>query len=248
MAAVLVARCEVGQVGQASIRWAATAVLLLRAGIAAADPAEVKPEQPAVETRPLVRDRGFTVGLRAGYGFPFGLLAKGDDLSANVGGMVPIWLDGGYRLSREFYVGLFGSWGFGSVADSICPAAAGLRCSASDLRFGVNAHAHLGALLALAAPIDPWVGLGTGYEITTIHLEADGTTASETDRGFELANLQLGADYTGLGAVRVGGFFTLTLAEYSARSLENPAGSHDYTPDRAFHLWLMLGVRGRYDL
>jgi hypothetical protein len=246
MRSVLVARREVGRLGQASVRWAAAAALLCWATVAEADPvappdaAENQAEEPA-------RERGVSVGLRAAYAFPIGRWAKGDDLSANVSGMVvPIWVDAGYRLSREFYVGAFGSFGFGSVADSLCPPV--LSCSATDWRLGVNGHVHFARLLRLAAPVDPWVGLGAGYESTSIKAEAQGTKASETDRGFEFGNLQLGADYTGLGAVRVGGFFTLTLAQYSSRSLEDASGTKDYTPNRAFHLWLMLGVRGRYDL
>jgi hypothetical protein len=264
MRVVLVARREVGQLGQASIRWAAAAALLSRATTAVADPAEgvqtatpagapsetpapVVPEQAPSRAPPQTApERGISVGLRAGYAFPMGLWAKGDDLSANVRGMVPIWVDAGYRLSREFYVGAFGAWGFGSVADQLCPAP--LSCSATDWRLGLDAHLHLAGLLRLAVPIDWWVGLGAGYESTTLHIEAQGVQGSETDRGFEFGNLQLGADYTGFGAARVGGFFTLTLAQYSSRSLEDGLGTRDYTPERALHLWLMLGVRGQYDL
>jgi hypothetical protein len=43
-------------------------------------------------------------------------------------------------------------------------------------------------------------------------------------------------------------FFTLTLAEYSQRTLDVPGGSFSVTPDPALHLWLIVGVRGRYDL
>jgi hypothetical protein len=256
MTSVLVARREVGQRGQASFRWAAAAALLCCAGSAGADaagdaqreeaPLGRAPVGPDGETPSGTQDRGISVGLRAGFAFPIGLLAKGDDLSANVTGMVPIWLDAGYRLSRAFYVGAYAGWGFGSVSGQVCPAP--LSCSANDLRLGVDAHLHLAALIGLAAPVDPWVGVGTGYESTTLHLETQGTKASETDRGFEFGNVQLGADYTGFGAVRVGGFFTLTLAQYSSRSLEDASGTKDYTPERAFHLWLMLGVRGQYDL
>ncbi|HEY3593913.1 MAG TPA: hypothetical protein VGL13_08565 [Polyangiaceae bacterium] len=233
---------------QASVRWT-TAAALVFASSAAFAQSQVGPA-PSDDAggRPSASGRGFSLGLRIGYGWPLGLLAKGEDLDANVANMVPVWLDAGYRLSRELYLGGYASFGFASVADAACPSI--LSCSASDLRFGVNAHLHLGNLIGLigVAPIDPWVGLGVGYETTSIKLEFNGTTATETDRGFELGNLQLGVDWTSFGALRVGGFFTLTLAQYSSRTIDDVTGSSDHTPDRALHLWLILGVRGQYDL
>jgi hypothetical protein len=192
-------------------------------------------------------DRGVSLGLRLGWGFPAGLLSKGDSLSSNLSGMVPVWIDAGYRLSHQIYLGVFFQWGVALVANQSCPA--NLSCSAKDIRFGIDAHLGLGDLLGISArlPIDPWVGIGAGYEITSVDLAAAGTTASVTYRGFEFGNVQLGIDYTGFGALRVGGFFTTTLARYSQLTQEVATGSRDFTPDQGFHLWLIAGVRGRYD-
>jgi hypothetical protein len=189
-----------------------------------------------------------SLGVRLGWAFPAGLLAKGDSLGSNLNAMLPIWLDGGYRVSRELYVGAFFQWAVAWVAGQWCPA--NLECSASDVRFGADVHLSLGGLIGLgeSRKVDPWVGLGAGYESTSFKLSAGGTSSTRTYRGFELANAQLGADYTGFRAFRVGGFFTTTLALYSSLTDTTPTGSADYTPDRGYHLWFMLGVRGRYDL
>jgi hypothetical protein len=205
---------------------------------------EKAPPESGAAAKPAT-DRGISAGLRLGWGFPAGLLAKGDSLGSNFNGMLPLWIDAGYRLSHQIYLGAFFQWGAASVSDQYCPP--NLSCSAKDVRFGLEADLGLGDLLGIRAPIDPWVGVGAGYEITSIDLTAAGTTASETYRGFEFANVQLGVDYTGFGALRVGGFFTTTLARYSQLTQQTATGSADYTPDQAFHLWLIAGIRGRYD-
>jgi hypothetical protein len=164
--------------------------------------------------------------------------------------MLPIWLDAGYRLSRQFYVGAYFQWAPAFVAGDSCPK--NLSCSAYDLRAGANVHWHFKWLIAHGAwapAFDPWIGLGTGFESAIIHLETEaGARSHQSFSAFEYGNLQLGADYVG-GAWHLGAFATVSLAEYLSTTQTNPNGSQAYEiPDPALHWWLTFGVRGQYDL
>jgi hypothetical protein len=209
----------------------------------ASEPSDVPPAAVATE-------RGVSVGVRTGWSLPIGALEKGDSMRSNFTGMVPIWLDAGYRLSKHLYLGAYFQWGPVFVADEVCPR--NLSCSASDLRFGINAHWHFKWIIAggaWAGRFDPWVGLGAGYEGVTVHLSTpQGARSSETDYGFEYGNFQLGGDYLG-GAWRLGLFASLSAAQYTRRSFVEPSPSSVYDIEHpTAHLWLGFGVRFQYDL
>jgi hypothetical protein len=54
--------------------------------------------------------------------------------------MIPIWIDGGYRLNPHAYLGAYLDYGIGFVnASAQVPCrASGAHCSASDVLFGVD--------------------------------------------------------------------------------------------------------------
>src|SRR5215813_7565631 len=139
------------------------------------------------------RNHGLSFGLRAGYGVPLGNEAGDFKLSSSIKGMIPIWLDAGYRINPSFYLGAFFQYGFGLAPDA-CTAT--IDCSEHLIRFGLNAHYHF----LPDGMIDPWVGLGAGYEIFSFHFS--GTIpglqfpieGSGSESGFEFANVQLGSD------------------------------------------------------
>jgi hypothetical protein len=108
--------------------------------------------------------RGFAMALRTGWGIPQGELAQGFDLASASAGIVPVWLDLGYRFDAHLLVGIYAQYAFGIVRR--CPG--DLPCNASNVRFGFQAHWHFGT----GDRIDHWVGLGTGFEIY------DGATSS----------------------------------------------------------------------
>jgi hypothetical protein len=165
--------------------------------------------------------------------------------------MVPLWLDAGYRLSRQFYVGAYFQWAPAFVSDDSCPK--NLSCSAYDLRGGANVQWHFKWIIAegtWAGAFDPWVGLGVGYESAIVHLEsvASGARSLQSYYGPEYGNLQLGADYVG-GAIHVGAFGSLSLTQFLGTTQTNPSGSFAYSiPDPRLHMWISVGLRGQYDL
>src|SRR5260370_23228545 len=113
---------------------------------------------------------GLALGLRLGYAIPMGKVAEpsttpananasGGDLSDGVSGMIPIWLDVGYRLNPNIFIGGFFQYGFGIVNKDTHPACG--SCATHDIAFGADVHYHI----MPPAPFDPWVGPGTGHEI-----------------------------------------------------------------------------------
>jgi hypothetical protein len=212
-------------------------------------PASPEPSAPPAPAAPS-SDQGVSFGLRAGWSIPIGALEKNDSMRSNFSGMVPLWLDAGYRLSKHLYLGAYVQWGPVFVSDQVCRG--NLSCSASDLRFGINAHWHFKWVIAggsWAGRFDPWIGIGSGYESATVYLSTPlGARSSETKYGFEYGNFQLGADYQG-SEWRLGAFASLSVAEYARLSRDEPNGSSAYAIEHpTAHLWLSFGVRFQYDL
>jgi hypothetical protein len=84
------------------------------------------------------KESGLEFGARLGYGIPLGDAAKDSKLSDTYSGMVPIWLDVGYRIIPQVYVGAYGHFAPAFTADKGCPKPA--SCSGNDIRFGANVH------------------------------------------------------------------------------------------------------------
>jgi hypothetical protein len=212
----------------------------------------VRAEQnDAPPPEPKAADRsGVSLGLRVGWGFPIGKVQADDPLGSNFNGILPIWFDAGYRIIPELYVGGYFQWAVGFVSNDVCVAPL-TSCSGDDVRFGLNVHWHVKSALGAGAwsqHFDPWIGVGAGYEIATITLERGSDKSHVNYRGFEFGSLQLGGDYLGLGSMRLGGFASISLGEYTRTTVSVPTGANAFAiSDPAVHSWLMLGVRGQYD-
>lgn len=194
---------------------------------------------------------GFEAGLRLGYGIPLGKVSDpGDDLDQGIASVIPLWLDVGYRASPEFLVGVYGQYGIGSVGDTFDASCGGLDCSATDTRLGAQVHYHF----MPDAGVDPWLGLGFGYEWMTLAFSGPGGEISTTTSGFELVDFQLGVDHRVGEHVYLGAFMSLSLGQYADVSIDC-SGAASATcdsigdgsiNDKALHEWLMFGVRGGY--
>ncbi len=207
---------------------------------------------PERTSRPSGVDRGLSFGLRAGYGVPLGDAfgstpdASGK-LSDQIKGMIPLWLDVGYRLNPNLYLGGFFQFGVG-FSPSNCGTL--ISCSQNDLRFGLNAHFHI----LPAEAFDPWVGIGAGYEILNESGFAPSlaTSFSSSFGGFEFANLQLGVDMKLSPVFSVGPYVAFTVGQLSNGSgtLTTPLGTVSLSgiQDKKIHQWLMFGLKGQLNL
>lgn len=181
------------------------------------------------------------IGLRVGYGLPLGEAAKDAKMSDAISGMIPIWLDLGYMVTPNIMVGLYGQYGLVMVKD--CPS--GASCSGSDIRLGLQGQYHISP----GQSLNPWVGLGIGYELTSFSIEAGGAEATTKYSGLEFVNIQGGADFKVADAIDVGPFVSFSLGQYSSAEVDTPLGKVDGDiKDKAMHQWLVLGVKGTFGL
>jgi outer membrane protein W len=191
----------------------------------------------------------FVVGLRLGYGIPMGKLADetGAELSKAIKGNLPIWLDLGYMVTPNIMVGLYGQYGIGFAGSDIDDACDtdGVDCSFSVIRLGLQGQYHLSP----AEKLDPWFGLGIGYEWLGISASRGSVSQDITYRGFELLNLQAGLDYKVMPALGIGPFLSFSLGQYGHASMSGDAADVSGDIDsKAFHEWLTLGVRGAFSI
>jgi outer membrane protein W len=215
----------------------------------AAAPAPVTTDTSATVTTDSNASTGkFVIGARLGYGIGLGDIMKDLAMSDNVSGHIPIWLDLGYMVTPNIMVGLYGQYGIGIPSADECDAS-GVSCSASVIRLGAQAQYHLSP----AEKLDPWFGLGIGYEWGSITAEGGGQKQSLSVRGFEFLNLQGGADYKLAPNFGIGPFLSFSLGQYSNYSTEvtgggSQSGSISDISDTTMHEWLTFGVRGAFTL
>jgi outer membrane protein W len=210
----------------------------------------------AVSATALAGDGAIELGLRTGYALPLGQSTGGGqngstDLSKSISGKVPLWIDAGYKINPNIYVGAFFEYGFGILASNASFGGAtcgqnGVSCSANDIIFGVDALYHISP----AGPLDPFVGLGIGYETLGFNASEGGQSGSVSLSGFQFVNLQAGADYKVTPDLGIGPFVAFSLGQFSGCSFGgavNAAGSCSI-PQQAMHEWLTFGIRGAYDI
>jgi hypothetical protein len=202
---------------------------------------------------------GVEVGLRTGYAAPFGGIGSlsaagftlpGQDLNSAISGMVPIWVDAGYRFTPNMMIGAFFQYGIGFVSTSSqltqpC-SASGVSCSASNLMFGLQFHYHF---LPDQPVFDPWAGIGVGYEIMSLSESGNGGSASYGASGFQFVNVQGGGDFKVMPNLGVGPFVSFSLGQYSGCSVSGNGQSPSCSiPSSSMHEWLTFGIRGAYDI
>jgi hypothetical protein len=176
-----------------------------------------------------------------------GDIAQGTSLNDIVSSRFPLWFDLGYRIDSHWYLGAFVQYGFMSMPSGYCK-----KCSARDITVGAGATYHL----MPHAFIDPWLGIGVGYESVSATENTFGDTISFS--GFQLCNVQAGVDYY-VNHLALGPFVSLSVAEYSTSTITvfpdpalGPGGqvstAEGVIKGQAFHEWLTIGFRGAYDI
>jgi len=220
-------------------------------------------EAPAAAASVSTDDGGGKIhlGVRLGYGIPLGKIngessttvggitvtSEGTKLNDVYSGMIPIWLDLGYFVTPNIMVGLYGHYGIAMIKDGDannlqgCPE--GADCSGSVIRIGLQGQYHL----SRGESLDPWFGLGIGYEFASASLSSGGTEFSATYKGLEFLNLQAGADFKVANNIGIGPFASFSLGQYSSRSTDPEIpGASDDIEEKAMHEWLVIGVHGAF--
>ena len=177
---------------------------------------------------------GFQSALRLGYAVPFGKADGTSHLADYANAIIPIELDIGYRIHRNFFVGIAGQYAFGLLnQDKFFKGCK--DCSGRDARVGLILEYYPVPEVSFR----PWLGVGTGYEW------AHGTWSriNGTYHGFELINLQVGGDYKLAPHFGIGPFASFSVGEFSQFEF---LGSSNID-QKALHEWLLLGIRGVYE-
>jgi hypothetical protein len=220
------------------------------------------PAPVGTELMPGAPWMAFEFGVRFAFGIPLGSAqgGNGNDLSQSISNQIaPLWLDAGIRFLSNWYVGTYVSYGIASISNQafqgLCNTT-GVGCSGNDIRLGIDAAYHF----LPDGRVDPWLGLGFGFEWLSGTLTADaahtntGTaiTANSGLSGWEFVQVQGGVDFRLLqGALGIGPFVTLAVDQYSHQSApsdNNGGTTGSNIQNQAFHEWVLFGAKGTYDV
>jgi outer membrane protein W len=159
-------------------------------------------------------------------------------------------------VNPSLYVGGFFQYGFAFVnKDNRQECSQGASCSSHDIALGVNVHYHI----LPAAPFDPWIGAGLGYEVGTLNESGTLPILGPIDdslnyKGFQFLILEAGGDFMATPNFAVGPFLNFALGQFSTYS-ESSTNSNGTTvekdgdlTDTGLHEWLTIGVRGQFNL
>jgi hypothetical protein len=133
--------------------------------------------------------------------------------------------------------GAYGSLGLASSGR--CP---GASCSAWAARVGLQAT----WTFALEGGPEPWVGIASGYEWMTEDRRQGGTLTTRY-RGFEPLAAQGGVEWRVWRWLALGPYGLVSVGRYARYSVDTGLEQASVAiPDRALHVWLQAGVRGRF--
>jgi hypothetical protein len=201
---------------------------------------------------PASAGHALELGARLGFSLPLGsfraqesialagtsLQGPTESLSDHYGVRIPIAIDVGYRLVPSLMLGVYAQYGFIS-GKSGAGCGGCTNDAAHDVSFGVQAQYHF----LPSGPIDPWLGLGVGYEYASqnatppLNNLGGPVEAQVTYRGPQLLNLQGGVNFKVNGALELGPFLSFSVAEFT-----NESGAS--IGDKALHEWLSIGIKG----
>jgi hypothetical protein len=199
---------------------------------------------------PAQKPMKFDVGVRVGYGKPLGNLAASQPLGNYYSGAIPITVDGWLRMRAGLALGVYGGLAVGIQGKALdnCDG-----CSLFDWRAGVQAGWHANSFGA----VDPWVGLGLGFEATSVSQDFNtgyyDYTLTSSYSAFPELTASAGVDF-GNEQFAFGPFVSLSYATYSKANVHAECngvdcGTYDDTGDVAktsSHGWLMIGLRSAY--
>jgi hypothetical protein len=151
-------------------------------------------------------------------------------------GAVPLIVEAAFRGNRHVSVGAL--FQYAIVQTKNCDP--GSSCSASILRAGVEGIFNF----RLGTVLDPWLGLGAGYEWLRFSESGD-VTGSGNFHGWEFLTLQAGGDFRVAPQAGLGPFVSLSIAQYSAGTVDGTSGDIQQTD---VHEWLQFGLRGTLNL
>jgi outer membrane protein W len=209
--------------------------LLLVPALASADTESIS-QSSGVDHEVASVKNGVEIGVGLGYtqgGGKLGSTMSSLEDVAGPGGQVEV--DLGYRIIPNLTVGLYGTFAQNQHGDSLT--------NATDV-YGATAGVQASWHFRPDRSIDPFVTLGTGWRGLWLNPEQGKVTSLQ---GFELARLQIGADYRVSKDVAIapviGGSVSMFVSQDSPMTT-------DYTEiqDKKVNFTGFAGLAGRFDL
>jgi hypothetical protein len=154
-------------------------------------------------------------------------------------GLVPLELDGTYRLTRAVGVGLSARY---------APAIPNLCSSFDDCTGSIGSDvaiaAHARFLFPKVGPSHPEARLGFGYEWFASRLSDSGVTSSRSYGGPVLLRLDLATPFDLSPRWTLGPAIETLIGTFTSGSLDTPAGKTSATIDeRSVHVWFSIACR-----
>jgi len=188
----------------------------------------------------------FEAGARLGVNFPFGQSSAGKSLSTNVGPAFALSVELGVRLLGRYELAVVGLYALGTVNTTTSAGCytGSNACTAATGELGLEFIYHP---LGLAA-VDPFVGVGGGYEWLPIWATVSGRNYNLALGGWNWVQVQGGVEFAVGKLVRVGPYLALSVGEYDTVSYTVPTASGPLSgsgavANPAAHLWLSVGMR-----
>jgi hypothetical protein len=179
--------------------------------------------------------RDLYLGLRIGYALPFGDVASGTSIRDIMKSDVPLQVDAGFKLGKQWDVGAYTSYAWGQLAGATDTACGTADCSANVFRIGAQGSLHS----EIRPEREAWFGALVGWE--RLDLNAPGSL-DLTASGWEFG-LQGGFDFS-TRSTGFGPYTSLTFGRFTSIS----RGGSDVDVSHATHATFQLGVRGYFKL
>lgn len=202
-------------------------------------------DQPVAKLSPEPKTHGITFEGGLGVATPFGKVASdAEPMGSVVTAMVTANATMGYRIGHLWFGGS-ALGGIGGVRDEgdLCEDD-DVQCSTAMIRVGANARYYL----LPGERIDPFVGLGTGYEWFAMTIKGDGETlAGFRARGLSLISAEAGAQFWHGKNAAFNASLSYSAGEYEHREAVLLEESVSETiPDgvRETHHWVALNLSG----
>jgi hypothetical protein len=196
--------------------------------------------QERLETEPQRTVRApknaFELGVEAGYSQGISAPAEGysaTDLSKAGGSFA---LQAGYRIVPEFAVHLYGQFDEFIPGDRL-----GSGAKARGGVVGANGTFHLLPF----DKIDPWIRLGFGYRALWT-MDAANNQPDTMWHGFQLARLDVGADFRTSQDVSIGPSIGVDLSYFTWRNPTGDAANEEISGKRVVP-FVFGGIQGRFD-
>jgi hypothetical protein len=201
---------------------------------------------------------GIELGARLGYGVALGNVSgnAGDSLGNYVNGVVPIWIEAGYRLPHpNLSIGAYFQYGAGMVNSTSANGlsgfiqggnctSSGVSCSANLVMYGLQAHYHF----MPGARFDPWVGGGFGMESFNASISSGSSSVGASLSAFDFLIVQAGGDFQPSRSFGVGPAAWFGLGQFGNLSVtRNGTTASGGINNTSIHEWLSLGLRGVFD-